>query len=109
MTAALTSTRPTTINVSAKDGPLMDQVNTLQSAYPESLVLIRVGDYYNLFNDQARTAAKALHITLTSRRNAQGISVPMAGVPYHALRDALDDLTALGHRLVVVSPAQPKR
>ena len=68
------------------DTPLMRQYLEVKRQYPDALLLFRMGDFYELFFDDAVTASAALELTLTSRdRNAED-PVPMAGVPHHAVQ-----------------------
>ena len=64
--------------------PLMQQYNALKKQHPEALLLFRLGDFYELFYDDAVTASRILQITLTSRNKEKGERIPMCGVPYHA-------------------------
>ncbi len=64
--------------------PMMQQYTTVKMDYPHALLFYRMGDFYELFFDDAHQAAKLLGITLTHRGKANGEPIPMAGVPYHA-------------------------
>src|SRR5262245_21046552 len=77
--------------------PAMRQYARFKAAHPECLLLFRMGDFYELFDDDAVTAHKALGITLTERTKG----VPMAGVPYHAVETYLRRLVARGFRVAV--------
>ena len=63
--------------------PLMRQYAAIKKEHPAALLFFRLGDFYELFFDDAVVAARELQITLTSRNKERGISVPMCGVPYH--------------------------
>lgn len=76
--------------------PLMRQYLTAKAAHPEVLLFFRMGDFYELFYDDARKAARLLDITLTQRGQSAGQPIPMAGVPYHALENYLAKLVRLG-------------
>ncbi len=65
--------------------PLMQQYFAIKAGHPDTLVLFRMGDFYELFYDDARKAARLLNITLTQRGESAGAPVIMAGVPAHAL------------------------
>jgi len=80
-----------------RDTPAMRQHRRFKEAHPGCLLLFRMGDFYELFDDDAVTAHRALGITLTER--AKG--VPMAGVPYHAVESYLRRLVAQGFRVAV--------
>jgi len=83
-----------------KETPLMKQYRTIKEESPGTLLLFRMGDFYELFDEDARTAAATLGLTLTTRTSG-GESVPMAGFPYHALHGYLAKLVQQGHRVAV--------
>ncbi len=64
--------------------PLMQQYHAIKTRYPHALLLFRLGDFYELFYEDAMIAARELQITLTSRNREKGQPIPMCGVPYHA-------------------------
>ena len=70
--------------MSAEHTPLMRQFFTAKAEHPDVLMFFRMGDFYELFFDDARKAARLLDITLTQRGNSAGQPIPMAGVPVHA-------------------------
>ena len=80
------------MSVSALDTPMMRQYLALKAEYPDMLLFYRMGDFYELFYDDAKHAAKLLDITLTSRGKSAGNPIPMAGVPYHAVEGYLAKL-----------------
>ena len=82
--------------MSKKHTPMMQQYLRLKSQHPETLMFYRMGDFYELFFDDAEKAAKLLDITLTKRGISAGIPVKMAGVPYHAVEQYLAKLVRLG-------------
>jgi DNA mismatch repair protein MutS len=63
----------------------MQQYLRIKAEHPDTLLMFRMGDFYEVFYDDARRAAKLLDITLTSRGTSAGAPIPMAGIPYHAL------------------------
>jgi DNA mismatch repair protein MutS len=79
----------------------MQQYLAIKAAYADTLVLFRMGDFYELFYDDARKAAKLLNITLTSRGESAGAPVVMAGVPYHALEQYLARLLKAGESAAI--------
>ncbi len=91
--------------------PLMRQYQEIKEQYPGTLLLFRVGDFYETFSDDAVTISRELGITLTRRNNA-GDQTPLAGFPYHALDSYLPKLVKKGHRVAVCDqsedPAQAK-
>src|SRR5579884_2910329 len=81
--------------------PLMQQYLAIKAQYPDQLVLFRMGDFYELFYEDARKAARLLNITLTRRGESAGAPIPMAGVPHHALEQYLARLLAAGESAVI--------
>ena len=81
--------------------PLMRQYLAAKSDYPDTLVFFRMGDFYELFYDDARKAARLLDITLTQRGQSAGAPIPMAGVPYHAVEGYLGKLIRLGESVAI--------
>jgi len=85
----------------AQHTPLMRQYFAAKAEYPDTLVFFRMGDFYELFYDDARTAARLLDITLTQRGASAGAPIPMAGVPYHAVEGYLARLIKLGESVAI--------
>jgi DNA mismatch repair protein MutS len=83
--------------------PLMRQIAAIKALYPDKLVLYRMGDFFELFNDDARRAAKLLGLTLTQRKPTTGDPIPMTGVPAWSIHRTLDELSRLGESAVVCS------
>ncbi len=81
--------------------PLMRQYLSLKAEQPDLLLLFRMGDFYELFYDDARRAASLLDITLTQRGASAGLPIPMAGVPVHALDNYLAKLLKLGEAAAI--------
>src|SRR6185295_19592867 len=81
--------------------PMMAQYIEIKAANPDCLLFYRMGDFYEMFFDDAETASRALGITLTKRGKHQGADIPMCGVPIHAADQYLQKLIALGHRVAV--------
>ena len=81
--------------------PLMKQFFSAKSEYPDLLLFFRMGDFYELFYDDARKAARLLDITLTQRGSSAGAPIPMAGVPVHAYEGYLARLVALGESVAI--------
>ncbi len=79
----------------------MRQYFAAKAAYPDTLVFFRMGDFYELFYDDARKAARLLDITLTQRGQSAGQPIPMAGVPYHAAEGYLARLVRLGESVAI--------
>ncbi len=81
--------------------PIRRQYLKIKHKYPQAIVLFRLGDFYETFDDDARTVAKELEIVLTSREMGRGHRVPMAGIPYHALDNYLGRLVNHGHKVAI--------
>ncbi len=81
--------------------PMMQQYLRIKADYPHMLVFYRMGDFYEMFYDDARRAAKLMDITLTQRGNSAGEPIPMAGVPYHAAEGYLAKLLKLGESVAI--------
>ena len=80
---------------------MMQQYLRIKSEHPHSLLLYRMGDFYELFFDDARRAAKLIDITLTSRGQSAGEPIPMAGVPYHSVDTYLARLVRKGESVAI--------
>ena len=93
--------------------PMMAQFMEIKGANPDSLLFYRMGDFYELFFEDAEIASRALGITLTKRGKHLDQDIPMCGVPVHAADDYLQKLIALGHRVAVCEqvedPAEAKK
>jgi DNA mismatch repair protein MutS len=87
--------------VSAVHTPMMRQYLAIKAEYPDMLVFYRMGDFYELFYDDARRAASLLDITLTARGKSGGNAIPMAGVPYHAAEGYLAKLVRKGESVAI--------
>ncbi|HEX3897222.1 MAG TPA: DNA mismatch repair protein MutS [Rudaea sp.] len=85
----------------AQHTPLMRQYFAAKADYPSVLVFFRMGDFYELFYDDARKAARLLDLTLTQRGQSGGAPIPMAGVPYHAAEGYLAKLIKLGESVAI--------
>src|SRR5271165_5788473 len=81
--------------------PLMRQYHSIKQQVPHALLMFRLGDFYELFYDDAVTAARELEITLTARNKEKGQPIPMCGVPYHALEGYLTRLIQKGYRVAL--------
>jgi len=81
--------------------PFMRQYLAAKAEHPDVLLFFRMGDFYELFYDDARKAARLLDITLTQRGQSAGAPIPMAGVPYHAAENYLARLVHLGESVAI--------
>src|SRR5580698_10254297 len=79
--------------------PLMRQYHGIKQQFPNALLLFRLGDFYELFYDDAVTAARELEITLTARNKEKGQPIPICGVPYHAAENYIARLIQKGYRV----------
>ena len=81
--------------------PMMQQYFRLKAEYPSTLLFYRMGDFYELFYDDAKRAARLLDITLTARGQSAGQPIPMAGVPFHSVEQYLARLVKLGESVAI--------
>jgi DNA mismatch repair protein MutS len=81
--------------------PLMQQYHAVKKQHPGALLLFRLGDFYELFYDDAILASRVLQITLTARNKERGEPVPMCGVPYHAAENYIARLIRAGHKVAI--------
>jgi len=81
--------------------PMMQQYAALKQAYPDCILLFRLGDFYELFMDDAKLGAQLLDITLTARPRGKDGDIPMAGVPFHSIDSYLHKLTQAGHKVAI--------
>ena len=89
--------------------PLMRQYAAIKKEHPKALLFFRLGDFYELFFDDAIQAAKELQITLTSRNKEKGIAVPMCGVPYHAADGYISKLIRKGFKVAICEQMEDPR
>src|SRR2546429_3614260 len=89
--------------------PAREQYLALKAQHPDALLWFRMGDFYELFDDDAIVASRELHLTLTSREFGRGERVPMAGVPHHAPDAYLARLVGKGHRRAGAGQGSPPR
>ena len=90
--------------------PMFEQYLELKRQYPDALLFYRMGDFYELFFEDARTAARELQLTLTSRSRNEANPVPMCGVPWHAMETYASQLVARGYSLAVCEQTEdPKQ
>src|SRR6059036_3472879 len=83
------------------DTPLMQQYREIKARHPDTILFFRMGDFYEMFEDDAQLAARELGLTLTSRNNGGASEVPLAGVPVKAATEYLRRLIGLGHRVAI--------
>ncbi len=90
-----------TKNVTSAHTPMMQQYLKLKAENPDILLFYRMGDFYELFYDDAKRASQLLDISLTKRGSSAGESIPMAGVPFHAVEGYLAKLVQLGESVAI--------
>src|ERR1700676_3168755 len=81
--------------------PRVRQYNSVKEQVSGALLMFRLGDFYELFFEDAVTAARELEITLTARNKEKGIAIPMCGVPYHAAEGYIARLIQKGYRVAI--------
>src|SRR3954469_21152853 len=81
--------------------PLMRQYTAIKKEHPQALLFFRLGDFYELFFEDAIVAARELQITLTARNKEKGNAVPMCGVPYHSAEGYISKLIRKGFKVAV--------
>ena len=87
----------------------MRQYNSIKERHPHALLLFRLGDFYELFFEDAVVAARELQITLTSRNKEKGAAIPMCGVPYHAAEGYIAKLIRKGYRVAICDQMEDPR
>ncbi|MBN2566325.1 MAG: DNA mismatch repair protein MutS [Candidatus Eisenbacteria bacterium] len=90
--------------------PMMEQYQSIKSRHNDAILLFRMGDFYEMFFDDAKTAARVLGLALTTRDKGSKNPVPLAGVPHHALDSYLARLVAAGYRVAICDQVEdPKK
>ncbi len=89
--------------------PLMQQYRELRARHPDAILFFRMGDFYEMFEDDARVAARELGLTLTTRNNGGAADVPLAGVPVKAATEYLRRLIARGYRVAICEQVEDPR
>src|ERR1700690_4198054 len=87
----------------------MRQYHAIKQQVPHALLFFRLGDFYELFFEDAILAARELEITLTSRNKEKGAAIPMCGVPYHAAEGYIARLIQKGHRVAICDQMEDPR
>ncbi len=85
-----------------KVSPMMKQYLEIKDKYEDSIIFFRLGDFYEMFFDDAKTASRELELTLTGKNCGLDERVPMCGVPYHAYKSYLDKLIDKGYKVAIV-------
>jgi DNA mismatch repair protein MutS len=89
--------------------PLMRQFLEIKDRFPDAIVFFRLGDFYEMFFEDAVIAARLLDLTLTTRDKGKADAVPMCGVPHHAARTYVSRLTDAGHKVVICDQVEDAR
>jgi len=95
------SSSPASPSARKKLTPVMRQYEEAKAAHPDAVLFFRLGDFYEMFNEDAVLVSRALNLTLTSRNKGEPDEVPMAGVPHHAAHGYIARLLALGHKVAI--------
>ena len=85
----------------AEQTPMMRQYLEIKSGYPDAILFFRMGDFYEMFLDDALLASRLLDITLTSRNKGSGDEIPFCGVPYHSVTPYISKLIENGHKVAI--------
>src|SRR5438067_12606031 len=89
--------------------PLMRQYTAIKKDHPSALLFFRLGDFYEMFFEDAVLAAKELQITLTSRNKEKGVAIPMCGVPFHAAEGYISKLIRRGFKVAICEQVEDPR
>ena len=90
----------------ASKGPgMLDQYREIKQEYPDTVLFFRMGDFYEMFYEDAILGSEVLGITLTSRDKNAEDPVPMAGIPWHSVEDYLRKMVQSGHKVTVCEQA----
>ncbi|MEO1980978.1 MAG: DNA mismatch repair protein MutS, partial [Fuerstiella sp.] len=96
--------------MAAKLSPMMERYREVKAENPGAILLFRMGDFYELFHEDAQNAARVLGLTLTSRDKSSENPIPMAGFPYHQLDNYLQKLIHAGFRAAICDQVEdPKK
>src|SRR5512135_726097 len=90
--------------------PMLSQYRQIKARFPDALVLFRLGDFFETFEDDAKVAARELELVLTSRSFAKGVRLPMAGVPHHHVQAYIAKLIDRGYKVALAEQLEdPKK
>src|SRR5262245_56453757 len=81
--------------------PMLRQYHEIKKQYPGTLLFFRMGDFYELFFDDALIASREMEVTLTARHKERGTPIPMCGVPHHAVASYITKLVKKGYRVAI--------
>src|SRR5690348_5420697 len=97
------------MSLSEPSTPLMRQYAAIKKEHPQALLFFRLGDFYELFFEDAQMAARELEITLTARNKEKGVAVPMCGVPYHSADNYIARLIRKGFKVAICDQMEDAR
>src|SRR5438067_1733634 len=100
---------PTPVQMTEPSTPLMRQYTAIKKEHPQALLFFRLGDFYELFFEDAIVAARELQITLTARNKEKGSAVPMCGVPYHSAEGYISKLIRKGFKVAICDQMEDAR
>ena len=89
--------------------PLMRQYHRIKARYPDAILFFRMGDFYEMFHEDAAVASRALQIALTKRGKSEGMDIPLCGVPYHAADTYIARLVKQGHKVAICEQVEDPR
>ena len=90
--------------------PMLTQYRNLKARFPDAILLFRLGDFYETFENDAKTCARELELVLTHRSFAKGVRLPMAGVPHHHVQSYIAKLIEKGFKVALVEQLEdPKK
>ncbi len=93
----------------AKTTPMMQQYLEIKSDYPDAILFFRLGDFYEMFMEDAVVAARILDITLTSRNKGSAEEIPLCGVPYHSCQPYIAKMVQAGHKVAICEQVEDPR
>lgn len=91
------------------DTPMMQQYMAIKKDYPDAFLFYRIGDFYELFYDDAIKGAQILELTLTSRSHNATDPIPMCGMPHHAVQNYVDILIEKGYKVAICEQMEDPR
>ncbi|MEJ2560284.1 MAG: hypothetical protein P8186_29530 [Anaerolineae bacterium] len=89
--------------------PMLAQYRQIKARFPDAIVLFRLGDFYETFEDDAKTSARELELVLTSRSFSKDVRLPMAGVPHHHVQSYIAKLIERGYKVALVEQLEDAR
>jgi DNA mismatch repair protein MutS len=81
--------------------PMFQQYQRIKAQYPDVLLLFRLGDFYEMFGDDARIGSQVVQLVLTSRESGKGNRIPLCGVPHHAVERSIAKLLEAGYKVAI--------